>query len=353
MRLPSDRKTKTSISIILIIALMAVLSMSCSPGSAGQPKTKIIKDSEGREVEIPTNIEKVVTIGPVGVQNCFVFAMGEGHKIANGLPPRFARTDRWKYHSIFNPAIATNPVVEDAEGVILIEKLMQVNPDLVFTMSMKTAEEVEQKGLKAIVLNWYAPEDVKEVVNLLGEIFNKPEKAEEYSKYFDDTLEKVNRIVSQIPEDKKVTALNTTLERLSLGHVIAEWWIEAAGGVSVSKEQRKTESSAYSMEQLLVWDPDVLLVQTENDKKLAYSDPRFSHLKAVKNKKVYATPVMGHVWANRTMEQPLTVIWAAKLFYPEEMKGIDMEEELKIFSRKFFHYELSDEECKDILRDMY
>ncbi len=47
------------------------------------------------------------------------------------------------------------------------------------------------------------PEDVKEVVNLLGEIFNKPEKAEEYSKYFDDTLEKVNRIVSQIPEDKK------------------------------------------------------------------------------------------------------------------------------------------------------
>ncbi len=53
------------------------------------------------------------------------------------------------------------------------------------------------------------------------------------------------------------------MERLSLGHVIAEWWIEAAGGVSVSEEQRKTESSAYSMEQLLVWDPDVLLVQTE------------------------------------------------------------------------------------------
>jgi len=34
------------------------------------------------------------------------------------------------------------------------------------------------------------------------------------------------------------------------------------------------------------------------------------------------------------MEQPLTVIWAAKLFYPEEMKGIDMEEELKIFLKK-------------------
>lgn len=353
-----NRKRIKSISIILIVIIIATLLTSCSSdvdndsSDTNELESKVIKDSIGREVEIPTDIEKVVTVGPVGVQNCFIFAMGEGDKIANGLPPRFSRNDRWKYHSVFNPAIADNPVVEDAEGVVMIEKLMEVDPDLVFTMDEKTAEDLEGKGLKTIVLNWDEPEDVKEVVNLLGEIFNKPERAEEYSKYFDNTLGKVDKIVSQIPEDKKVTVLNTTLERLSLGHLIGEWWIETAGGISVSKDERKTESSTYSIEQLLDWDPDILLVQTEKGKELAYSDSRFSDLKAVKNKKVYVTPVMGHVWANRTMEQPLTVLWAAKLFYPEEMKEINMEEELKVFSSKFFDYELSDEEVKDILGDM-
>ncbi|WP_051003987.1 ABC transporter substrate-binding protein [Gottschalkia acidurici] len=354
-------KSKVLLSLFLIVTMLATIISGCAPDTktskessneANEPKTKIITDSAGRKVEIPKDIEKVVTVGPVGVLNCFVFAMGEGDKIANGLPPKFAKGDRWKYHKVFNPKIADNTVVEDGEGTIMIEKLIEVNPDLVFTMDEKTAEDIEDKGMKAIVLDWKDPEDVKEAVNLLGEIFNKPERAKEYSKYFDETLEKVNNIVSKIPQEKRVTALNTTLERLSLGHLVGEWWIEAAGGVSVSKDDRKTESSDYSMEELFNWNPDVLLVQTEKDKEFAYSDERFKDLKAVKDKKVYVTPVMGHVWANRTMEQPLTVLWAAKLFYPEEMKDIDINEELKTFSKKFFGYELSDEECKDILGDM-
>lgn len=371
---------KISINLVLLMAVLSVVITGCSDSGnkdstseqttkevskettdesvkesakeKGDSETKVITDSIGREVEIPIKLEKVVTVGPVGVQNCFIFAMDEGDKIANGLPPRFAKGDRWKYHTVFNPKIADNPVVEDAEGVVMIEKLIEVNPDLVFTMDEKTAESIEKAGIKAIVLDWKDPEDVKEVVNLLGEIFNKPERAEEYSKYFDETIKKVYDIVSQIPEDERKTMLNTTLERLSMGHVIADWWIDAAGGISVSKDDRKGESSNYSMEQLFNWNPDVLIVQTDGDLEHAYEDERFKELKAIQNEEVYVTPVMGHVWANRTMEQPLTVLWTAKLLYPEQMKDISMTEELKTFSSKFFGYNLSDEECRDILGEM-
>lgn len=370
MNLIRRTNSKIFLKTAVIVSMFSLLLMGCSDStdnskpsnestkeisqekSDKKSDTKTVTDSAGREVEIPNNIEKVVTVGPVGVQNCFIFAMDEGDKIANGLPPRFSKNDRWKYHIVFNPKIADNTVVEDAEGVVMIEKLIEVDPDIVFTMDEKTAESIEAVGIKAIVMDWKDPEDVKEVVNLLGEVFNKPERAKEYSDYFDETIKKVNDRVSNIPEEQRKTVLNTTLERLSMGHIIADWWIDAAGGISVSKDDRKGESSDYSMEQLLNWDPDVMIVQTESDLTYAYEDERFKDLKAIQNEQVYVTPVLGHVWANRTMEQPLTVLWAAKLLYPEEMKDISMKEELKNFSSKFFGYELSDEECKDILGDL-
>ncbi len=357
-----------SLSVALVIAMMSTIFVGCSDDAKktevtptdkaptenveNDSKTRIVKDSLGREVEIPKNIEKVVTLGPVGVLNCFVFAMGEGDKIASGLPPSFAKGDRWKYHSIFYPEIANNIVVEDSEKAIIMEKLIEVDPDIVLTMDLKTAEAVEDKGMKAIVLDWEVPEDVKEVVNILGDVFNKPEKAKEYSDYFDQTIAKVNDVVSKIPQDQRVTVLNGGLENLSMGHTIAEWWIESAGGISVTKEARVGDTSTYSMEDLFNWNPDVLIVQNKADIDFAYNDERLKDINAVKNKKVYESPVMGHVWANRTMEQPLTVLWAAKLFYPEEMKGIDMKEELKTFSKKFFGHDLTDEEYKDLLGDM-
>ena len=356
------------LSLLVILMMIASIFVGCSQSAnetentktentetekvKEESKTKTITDSAGRQVEIPKNINKVVTVGPVGVLNCFVFAMGEGEKIASGLPPKFAKGDRWKYHSIFYPGIADNIVVEDAEGVIKMEKLIEIEPDVVFTMDEKTAEEIEDKGIKAIVLDWKDPEDVKDVVSILGDVFYKPEKAKEYSEYFDETLEKVNERVSKIPAEERVKVLNGGLEKLSMGHAISDWWIEAAGGISVAKDDRVGESSNYSMEQLFNWDPDVLIVQNDEDIKLAYGDERFKDLKAVKSKRVYESPVMGHVWANRTMEQPLTVLWAAKLFYPEEMADIDMKGEVKTFSKKFFGHDLSDDEYKDIVGDM-
>lgn len=372
MRSLNNRYKSVYISMLIIVVILSGILAGCSSNSkpkkdeeppevkvvdtvqeeTPKPETKIITDMVGREVKIPYNVEKVVNVGPVGVLNSFVFAIGEGEKIANGLPPNFTKTDRWKYHAIFYPSIADKPVVEDINRTIAMEELISIDPDLVFVMNKETADEISGKGLNAIVLNWTKPEDVKEVVNLLGEIFNKQERAESYSKYFDETLSKVEKIASEIPEKETVTALNTALERLSQPHLIAEWWIEAAGGKSVSNDGRDIQTLNYTLEELLKWDPEIMIVSSNKDLELAYGDEKFKDISAVKNKKIYITPVMGHVWANRTIEQPLTVLWAAKLFYPEQFKDINLNEEVKYFAKTFFDYNLSDEECKDILGNM-
>ena len=134
--------------------LKALLLSAVFTLGAYAAQTKSIRDFAQRQVQIPENIRSVATLGSVGVLNCFIFAMGEGDKIANALPPRFTKTDRWKYHYKFNPALKNYPVVEDAESSIIMEELLKVRPDIVFTMDKRQADEVAKKGLNAVVLTW-------------------------------------------------------------------------------------------------------------------------------------------------------------------------------------------------------
>ena len=47
---------------------------------------------------------------------------------------------------------------------------------------------------------------------------------------------------------------------LTQPRLIAEWWIPAAGGISVTNDGRTAESKTFSLEQLIAWDPDILIV---------------------------------------------------------------------------------------------
>ena len=94
--------------------LKALLLSAVFALGAHADQARSIRDFAQRQVQVPENIRSVATLGSVGVLNCFIFAMGEGDKRANALPPRFTETDRWKCHYKFNPALKNCPVVEDA-----------------------------------------------------------------------------------------------------------------------------------------------------------------------------------------------------------------------------------------------
>ena len=52
---------------------------------AADLNTRSVKDMAGRTVELPRRIDRVVTLGSLPVLNSFVFTMGEGRTIVNGL----------------------------------------------------------------------------------------------------------------------------------------------------------------------------------------------------------------------------------------------------------------------------
>lgn len=346
---------KKNIAMIIGIAVILVICAAGYSvyGSASQPapaqKTKTITDMMGRTVEIPIPVQNVVTIGSVPVQNSFIFALGKNGTIANGLPDSFVKQGRWKYQYIFDPHLKGEPVMQASTYEPNVEEIMKANPDLVFTMDQSTVKTLDKSGIRVVYLSWVDAEDVKKLMTLMGDVYDRQDTARDYVQFFDSTLQRVDAKTAQIPVNQRPRVLHFAFTTMTVPHKIGDWWITKAGGKSVSDAPRDTESLKIEPEQILKWNPDIIIVATPSEIGAVYNDTRLSTVNAIKNKRVYITPMGAHMWSHRGSETPLTVLWAAKTFYPDVFADLDMENETSAFYQKFFGITLAPDQIKEIL----
>lgn len=341
---------------LAVVAAVVLVTSGCGSSnhatptaeSTGSTATHTITDMAGRSVKLPVEIDRVVTLGSVPVINSFLFALGEGKVIANGLPP-FARNPRWKYQYVFNPAIERQPQTQTADGAPDVEKILQLNPDVVITMSADLIKPLDQVGVPAVVLKWQDAEDVKAVVGLLGKVLGQEERATAYAAYFDQALARVGKVVESIPESDRRTAIYLDPESMSRPHLIAEWYIAQAGGLSVAREETSQETLKLNVEQILAWNPEVIFVDNPAGRDQVLTDPRFAKLAAVKDKQVFSIPIAAHTWGNRTSEQPLTVMWVATKLYPKQFADFDLNAEVRDFYADIYRVNLDDDQVKEIV----
>lgn len=318
----------------------------CVPWAQAAP-VRTLHDMAGSAVTVPTQIERIATVGPIPVLNSLVFAVGEGRRIVSGLST-FAQKPRWGYQTVFAPHVARQPSMQGPDYGPNLEALMQAAPDVVLTMDRATAETLNRTGLPALYLAWRKPEDVKSAVGLLGQLFNKPEAAARYAARFDEILGRVDAALRR-GAPKRPRVLYFSPSTLRQPHLIAEWWIRAAGGDSVTNDGRQMETLSFTLEQLLAWDPDFLIVSGQEEAETVLRDSRFSGLKAVRSGNVLVAPCGAHTWSNRTSEQPLTVLWAATKFHPRIFADVSIQQETRRFYRDLFGIDLSAAQVDEIL----
>lgn len=330
----------------MLARLLILLVTLCTlPAQAAPPRT--LHDMAGNAVTVPAHIERIATVGAVPVLNSLVFVVGEGRRIANGLP-EFAKKPRWGYQTVFAPHIATLPSLQNADRTPNLEALLQAAPDVVLTMDRASAEGLRRIGLPALYLAWRQPEDVKAAVRLLGELFGRRQAAQRYARYFDATLAGIAATLRRA-DPRRPRVLYFSPGTLTQPHLVAEWWIRSAGGESVTDDGRSVESRSFTLEQLLLWNPDILIVSGRDEAEAVRREPRFAGLEAVRTGRVLVTPCGAHAWGNRTAEQPLTVLWAAKQFHPALFATVDLPGETRRFYRSFFGTDLSASQAEEIL----
>lgn len=333
----------------LILRIALLLGMLHASAVAG----KIVYDTDNNPVSVPNKLQHIVTIGAVPVISSFIFALGKGDAIKNALPVKFQKqTMTPKLYSKLAPnASKTSSYLLDGSDIgVNVELLLKDNPQIVFTMDSIVAKTLREKGLNVASLAWREEKDIKNIMLFLGEVMGVKSKAIEYNHYVDTKLSYVQSITDKIPQKEKKKVLYFDYKTMTTPHLIVDWWIMKAGGISASDSTRKIEKFTFSPEQVIVMNPDIIVLSNPNDVDDLYKNKKFSTLNALKNRQVYVSPHGMHLWAYRTSEQPLMVLWAAKTFYPKYFKKLDVNKETKMFYEHFVNYPLNNQDLSAILK---
>jgi iron complex transport system substrate-binding protein len=335
--------------IALIFLLLGLLtSIVCVPVvSASDLGIKNVTDMAGRSVQVSVPLKQVITEGSAPVENGFLMALGEQNTIMNNIPDNFQKMGRWKYQYIFAPNLQDVPSIQATNGDPNVEEIIKMNPDAIFTMANNRVSTLEKTGKPVIVLKWNDETDAKQLMSLLGEVYDKQDAAKRYLQYFDETVENITDISEKIPQNEQKTALYLSVKSMTAPLKIVDWWIDKAGGISVSNS---TEADAQiGPEQINAWNPDVIIVSSPDEIETLLNDDRYAGVNAIKNKEVYATPMGIHDWSRCGIETPLMVMWAAKTFYPDYFKKLNLNSEVKSFYKEFGGQELSNDQVEEIM----
>ena len=350
-------------SIALFLSMLLLITVFCVGCNKQSEKTepdiamnkgtdesfkRTITDANDQVVEIPQNVRKIAITCHGGATHELVVLGAEDMIVAQPTMERFPLLMKIKPQ--FNGVVDAGSFDN-----VNVEELLKLEPDVVFAFcgSEKGNTKIKEVGIPVVTM-LCGKANIQALKNeflTTGIILDKNDEAKKLVAYWDEKLGLINNRLSRISEEqrKKVYYAGGQLLKTEGG----QWWINElvtnVGGVLVSKDMVSNGvSMECSIEQLIGWDPDVIVCSRETGKSgLAEEikkDPRLKDLTAIKNNAVYDYPLGAFWWNRPSPEAPLGFIWLAKTLYPEETRDIDLKAETKKFYKEFYKYELSDKE---------
>ena len=324
-------------------------------------ETREITDMAGRKVTVPTaeNIESVFSAGPVAAIFLYMVApdklLGWNYELNDVEKsiildkyqdlPNFGMGDAVNYEAV----IAANPTIAINSG--------KINDTMVSDCDALS----ESLGIPVVAVD-NELNNSAEAFRFMGELLGVEDHAEELAQYAEQVFTDINAL-SDIPEEKKVSVYfgngEDSLETAPRGSQHAQI-LDAINAVNVADLELGDGSRVQiSAEQLLAWDPDVIVVNGEPkaDKSGSsaaediLSNPDYASLKAVQDQKVYGTPNAPFSWVDRPAgpNRLIGMRWFSALIYPEYIK-CDINEEIHKFFDLFYHVDLSDEQLQNVLK---
>lgn len=324
-------------------------------------ETREITDMAGRKVTVPTaeNIESVFSAGPVAAIFLYMVVpdklLGWNYELNDVEKsiildkyqdlPNFGMGDAVNYEAV----IAANPTIAINSG--------KINDAMVSDCDALS----ESLGIPVVAVD-NELNNSAEAFRFMGELLGVEDHAEELAQYAEQVFTDIN-VLSDIPEEKKVSVYfgngEDSLETAPRGSQHAQI-LDAINAVNVADLELGDGSRVQiSAEQLLAWDPDVIVVNGEPkaDKSGSsaaediLSNPDYASLKAVQDQKVYGTPNAPFGWVDRPAgpNRLIGMRWFSALIYPEYIK-CDINEEIHKFFDLFYHVDLSDEQLENVLK---
>lgn len=327
-----------------------------APPEEAAPQEREITDMAGRTMTVPAEIDSVFSTGPVAAIYLYTLVPDKL------LGWNYALNDIEKsiileqYHDLpnFGQGDAVN-----YEAVIAAGPTIALNVTSINDGSIDASDALaEQLGVPVVMVSSDLL-DAPAVYRFMGELFGVEEQAEALAAYAEETFNAISSL--DIPNEEKVRIYygngEDSLETAPAGSSHGQL-IDLVNAVNVADLELGDGSRVQiSAEQLLAWDPDVIIVNGEPKADMTGSaaaeailaDPLFATLKAVQNGAVYGTPNAPFSWVDRP-PGPNRIVgmrWLSGLIYPEYL-DYDVDEAVREFFQLFYHVELTDEQLTQL-----
>lgn len=339
---------------LCISALVLLASLLLPPFPA---HAREIIDMSGRKVTIPDVVFKVVAVSPPGTY--LLYAIDP--KILAGL--NFPLWESEKKYTV--PEYRQLPVIGGMAGqgrTMNREVLLQVKPDFMVhwawqddATNQKFLESMASMPFPIVCVGMDSIEDYPGALRFIGDITNRRDRGEELGRYALETLNEAKAMAAKIPEKDKVRVYyaegtdGLSTERAKSIH--AEL-IPLAGGINVHQGEELDHygMEKISMEQLLLYDPEVVLVKEKTFFDAVFTDSRWKNLRAVREKRVYLIPYEPFNWFDRppSFMRLLGIKWLLGLLHPDRF-AVDIVAETRSFYKLFLGVELNEGQAMEVL----
>ena len=315
-----------------------------------------ITDMAGRTVVVPDEIETVFSSSTVTAIFMYTLApdklLGWNYEL-NELEKSIILEE---YHDLPNFGMGDSI---NYEAVIAADPTIAVNVGTINDKMISDCDKLSKSlGVPVVAVDGNLSASA-EAYRFMGELLGEEEQAEKLASYAEKTFADIEKM--EVPEDKKVRIYygngEDSLETAPAGSAHGQI-IDMVNAVNVADlEMGEGSRVQISAEQLLAWDPDVIVVNGEPKADMSgasaaeaiLANPDYASLKAVQDQQVYGTPNTPFSWMDRPMgpNRIVGIRWLSGLIYPEYL-NYNVDEEVKEFFDLFYHVQLTDEKLENI-----
>jgi iron complex transport system substrate-binding protein len=247
-------------------------------------------------------------------------------------------------------------------NTVNLENVIRLTPDLVLDVGdtgatyVSLADRVqEQTHIPAVLIGGRLAETAT-TLRSVGTALGVSERAETLAHYAEDVLADVQSQVAKIPAATRPSVYVARgprgLETAVAGSIGSEV-VDLVGARNVAgKETAPRTIAEVSPEQILAWQPSVILTVDRRFHAAIRTDPVWREVKAVQAGKIHFVPDLPFSWLDNppAPNRLIGLLWLGKLLYPASFPQ-DIRAEARRFYALFYQQEPSDAQLDELLAE--
>ena len=350
------KKMVVGVSLALTAALVTAcgnVGLDNSADASVDAETVTVTDQRGVEVTVEQPLNSIAS-AVIPAPAILAAVDGSWDRI-DGINKSLA--DAFEHGIMYNvyPEAADTPIVSDSSFVPNMETVINIDPELFIQWGDQGDEVVapiESAGISMLGLEYGTQEDLEKWIQMFGEVLDQEDRADHMLSEMDAEAEEITEKVAAIDEPAQRAALLTYASdgmSISTGTDYTQHIFDLIGLENIGADSTIKDGNV-SAEQLIAADPEILFLSAFSDTtpEELYNDPQLKDLTAVKEKRVYRTPIGMYRWQVPCAESSLFWHWAAQLAYPDSYE-VDLKAKTKELISYDYGYEITEEDYEKIL----